>query len=59
MIHWHAPDFDKECRICGTSPCVIVVGHKQPDTDLCGSHFFNDKEMGKWELWNEQEEGDL
>lgn len=47
------PDFDSECRICGTSPCVIVAGHVQPHTYLCGPHFFADPQMIHWDDWNE------
>jgi hypothetical protein len=36
------PDFRCECRLCGTSPCVVVEGHEQPDTELCGTCFFAD-----------------
>lgn len=56
MAERFEPDFDTECRICGTSPCVIVVGHKHmPHTDLCGRHFFDDTAMINWELWNDVE----
>ena len=48
------PDFDTECRLCGATPCVVVVGHKQPRTELCGPHFFHDSRMVDWELWNEE-----
>jgi hypothetical protein len=50
------PNFDYECRICGASPCVIVDDHNQGETELCGSHFFNDPSMIEWELWNEPKE---
>lgn len=50
------PDFDEECHVCGASPCVIVEGHAQPDTQLCGPHFFHDRTMVDWELWNDQPE---
>lgn len=46
------PNFHSECRCCGTSPTVIVEGHCEPDTGLCGSCFFGDKAMYDWELWN-------
>jgi hypothetical protein len=46
------PDFDEECRICGTSPCVVVEDHPQGDTQLCGVHFFSDRLMVDWEEWN-------
>lgn len=49
------PDFEEECRICGTSPTVIVEGHVQPDTYLCGCCFFKDKSMIDWTLWNDDE----
>ena len=50
------PDFSCECRICGASPCVVVEDHIQPETELCGVHFFSDRRMVDWELWNEEEE---
>lgn len=52
-MNTYHPDFDAECRICGTSPCVVVDGHGQPDTELCGWHFFHDRVMQDWSLWNE------
>lgn len=48
----YRPDFNGECRECGTSPTVVVLGHIVPDTDLCGPHFFADRSMVDWELWN-------
>lgn len=57
-MSWYIPNFDGECRICGTSPTVNVVGHKQPETDLCGRHFFDDPDMSDYEDWNDTEEGD-
>lgn len=50
------PDFDNECRECGRSPTVIVVDHPVPNTDLCGPHFFADRAMVDWELWNLRDE---
>lgn len=50
------PDFQSDCRICGTSPCVIVVGHPQPETSLCGIHFFLDGTAADWQEWNERED---
>lgn len=50
------PDFETECRECGTLPTVIVEGHPVPHTNLCGRHFFNDRAMVEWEKWNEREE---
>lgn len=55
-MNWYTPDFDSECRICGTSPTVHVVGHKQPDTELCGVHFFNNPDMKNHDDWNEAQE---
>jgi hypothetical protein len=37
---------------------VVVAGHKQPETELCGPHFFNNSAMLDWEEWNNQEEND-
>lgn len=51
----YQPDFDASCRICGSSPCVIVVGHIQPETELCGTHFFSDRMMRDWEEWNNED----
>jgi hypothetical protein len=55
----YQPDMEAECRLCGASPCVIVYdpenrhNHK---TELCGRHFFSDRLMVDWELWNDQRE---
>jgi hypothetical protein len=50
----YTPDFSAECHVCGSSPCVIVEGHEhQPHTELCGRHFFDDRRMIDYELWNE------
>lgn len=50
------PDFEIECRECGTKPTVIVVGHPIPETNLCGPHFFADRSMVDWALWNERDD---
>lgn len=47
------PDFTAECRICGTSPCVVVDGHSKPDTELCGQHFFLLPSAVNWEEWED------
>jgi hypothetical protein len=52
-MYW--PDWEDECRLCGTTPCVIVEGHVQPHTQLCGPHFFHDHDMTDWTLWNDQD----
>lgn len=52
---FYAPDFEDQCYLCGTSPTVIVVGHVQPQTQLCGPHFFDNQAMVSWEDWNEVE----
>jgi hypothetical protein len=52
----YQPNFDGECRICGASPTVVVVGHTVPETQLCGAHFFNDRGMVDWEEWNHSPE---
>jgi hypothetical protein len=52
----YQPDFEASCHVCGTSPCVVVVGHSQPDTELCGICFFHDRLMIDWSLWNEEVE---
>jgi len=51
------PNFDIDCRECGRLPTVIVVGHICPDTELCGVHFFSDRSMLDYDLWNNQSEG--
>lgn len=48
------PDFDNECYVCAALPTVIVVDHPVPHTHLCGRHFFSDRAMLDWELWNDQ-----
>ena len=50
------PDFEAECRICGTSPTVVVDNHIQGETFLCGVCFFGDRLMMDWEEWNEESE---
>ena len=53
----YQPDFDNECYICGTTPCVIVTSHlHKPHTELCGAHFFKDPAMIYWQEWNEEPE---
>lgn len=47
------PDFHSECQCCGTCPTVIVEGHAQPNTMLCGPCFFADRAMIDWTLWND------
>jgi len=50
----YTPDFEAECYVCGGSPCVVVEHHLQPNTLLCGPHFFHDPEMVDWNEWNDQ-----
>lgn len=51
------PDFDSYCRECGATPCVVVVDHEhKPHTDLCGVHFFQDRRMVDWDLWNDPQD---
>jgi hypothetical protein len=54
----YQPDHDGECRECGRTPTVHVVGHLKPDTELCGPHFFADGLMIDPDKWNEQEENE-
>ncbi len=54
--HVYHPNFQLECRLCGTSPCVIVTPHHHPQTGLCGPHFFHLPEMVDWEKWNDSDE---
>lgn len=56
MTNSYHPDFETECRLCGTKPCVVVDGHITPDTELCGTCFFGDRSMVDWDLWNNQQE---
>lgn len=46
-----------QCYICGNSPCVVVEGHEQPQTHLCGAHFWNDPSKHDPDTWNDQ--GDI
>ncbi len=48
----YTPDFDEDCYICGSSPCVVVTGHLTPHTRLCGPCFFKTPKMVDWEEWN-------
>lgn len=56
---WFRPDHDSECRECGESPTVIVVAHKVPDTDLCGSCFFRNSRMSHPENWNDNNDDEV
>jgi hypothetical protein len=55
-VDLYLPNFDIECHECGASPTVVVRGHIVPDTALCGPHFFSDRTMVDWTLWNEPQE---
>ena len=45
----YIPDYETECRICGTVPTVTVVGHEVPETELCASHFWGENSTpGDW-----------
>jgi hypothetical protein len=53
------PDYSSECRLCETSPCVIVYdpeSRHNHDTLLCGYHFFQDRLMIHPEYWNDKRE---
>ena len=52
----YQPDHDCECRECGRTPCVHVVGHLHPDTELCAVHFFLDRGKLDPDTWNEDYE---
>jgi hypothetical protein len=52
------PNFQSECRECGNSPTVVVVGHEVPETELCGWHFWLDLEKIDWLSWNDDSEED-
>jgi len=54
VIHNFKPNFENDCRICGTTPTVVVPEHPVPETDLCGICFFQDHAMIDSELWNDQ-----
>jgi len=54
------PIFDQECNQCGDTPCVGVrnsdnIGIRS--TGVCGLHFFFDRSMIDWEVWNDPVEG--
>lgn len=53
-MNQYRPNFEEECYICGTSPTVVVENHVQPETSLCGPHFFHDPDMRDWAEWNNQ-----
>lgn len=55
ILSYH-PDFSAECRLCGTSPTVLVANHPQPDTNLCGVCFFHLPEMVDWEKWPDNDQ---
>ena len=48
----------KRCTICDTSPTVQVFENGQLviDSEACGPHFFNDRSMLDYEVWNEPKE---
>jgi hypothetical protein len=52
----YKPDFKTECKECGATPTVVVVGHTCPATELCGFHFFLDRQMVDWNEWNNEPE---
>lgn len=57
MTDLYLPIFDIECRSCDTSPCVGVMDEgKIRCTSLCGVHFFHDRLMVDWSLWNDSQE---
>lgn len=58
MTRLFSPDFKEECYKCGTSPTVIVVGHGQPHTRLCGCCFFSDDDMIDPSNWNSNGDSD-
>jgi hypothetical protein len=55
-MHLYHPDFQASCQICSTSPCVVVEGHIEPNTELCGPCFFGSALMLDWEEWNNEVE---
>lgn len=50
------PDFQSACERCGASPCVVIQGDTAHSSLLCGPHFFQDRLMNDWSLWNEEPE---
>lgn len=53
------PDFDDECKHCGTSPCVVIRAtpeSEEVETELCGPHYFEDPQMLDYWLWNEYDD---
>lgn len=54
----YRPDFETECSECGRTPTVVVINHIHPSTELCGYHFFLDRKMVDWQLWNDDLDDD-
>lgn len=54
MSTFYYPNFHQSCRLCDTSPTVVVAGHEVPKTGLCGPCFFQDREMKEWNDWNQE-----
>lgn len=57
-MNLYEPIFNLDCVECDLEP---VVGLRDDDgslrcTQLCGLHFFGDRTMVDWELWNEPKE---
>jgi len=57
----YVPIFNQECNRCGTEPCVGIQDQEilhsaVRSTGLCGPHFFQDRLMSEWELWNDEPE---
>lgn len=58
-MNLYEPIFNLDCVECDEEPCV---GLRDDDgvlrcTQLCGLHFFGDRLMMDWELWNNPIEG--
>jgi hypothetical protein len=55
MQLFYEPDFDLECRLCGTTPTVKILNHSVQETELCGLCFFSEPLMIDWSFWNEEQ----
>lgn len=54
----YTPIFGQECSRCDQTTCVGLAANDEgiQSTGLCGVHFFSDRTMVDWELWNEEKE---
>lgn len=53
----YTPIFGQACARCDYNVCVGIQNDEGvSSTNLCGVHFFSDRTMVDWELWNEDKE---